>query len=197
MNGIANRLAALSGAWFVLAVVLGSLGPTRTRLGSLVILSGFAAFAVFARVLHDRLHARGGHAMTTTAYGLVFLAVGAGELAALTVTEPRGTGHEVVEAAFVVSTIFYGLFVLASGTAARRRLLPAWLGWLGTALGIATVAAGVIGLPDPDALMPMPYVAALAWTGLVSVVLAVRRHAPASEPPSVPDVRAAQAAGAM
>jgi hypothetical protein len=45
--------------------------------------------------------------------------------------------------------------------------------------------------------MPMPYVAALAWTGLVSVVLAVRRHAPASEPPSVPDVRAAQAAGAM
>jgi hypothetical protein len=151
---------------------------------------------VFVGFLNDRLHTGGDHAMTTTAFGLVYLTVQAGELAVLSVMEPEGAVHDVVEAAFVVSTAFFGLFVLAAGTATRRRLLPTWLAWLGSALGAATVVAGVLGLPSPDAHIPIPYVAALAWTGIVGILLAVRARPPAVEP-SPSDVHPAQAAGAM
>src|SRR4051794_38738833 len=184
MNGISQRVAAASGAYFVVAVMAGSVGD-RNTVGVVVIVSGLVAFAAFLGHLHRLLAPaptrRDGSGVTATCCGVVVLAVQAGELATVSADHYLGTAgpHRLLEvlggAAFVVTTLFFGLFVLAASVSGQaRRLLPAGLGWAGIAAGALTAVAGVAGSVNLDAFIPWPYLGALVWTFAVSVLLAVR-----------------------
>jgi hypothetical protein len=43
------------------------------------------------------------------------------------------------------------------------------------------VVAGVVGMVDPDSYLPVPFLAGLIWTAIVSVRLAVRPVPPARQ----------------
>jgi hypothetical protein len=184
MNAISTRLSAAAGAYFVVAVVAGVL--YRTEGGLMVILSGLVALLVFlaflSRLLSNIGGARTSWPAMTTSFGLIYLAMQASELAYFGVDfQGSATGasanllSDVIEATFVASTIFFGLFVLsvATGTHAQR-VLPAWLTWPGMAVGAVTALAGALGVLAVDSFTPLPYVTGLAWTGILSVVLAFR-----------------------
>jgi hypothetical protein len=186
MNAISTRLAAFSGAYFVVTAFAGSTGPERTKVGVLVILSGLAALLVFLAFLHRLLlhddGVRSGWLAMTTSCGLIFLAMQASELAYFGVVFQRSaTGAsadllaDLTEATFIASTIFFGLCLLSAAAATQgHRVLPAWLTWPGIAVGALTTAAGALGAVSVDAFLPIPYVTGLAWIGVASVVLAVR-----------------------
>ena len=83
--------------------------------------------------------------------------------------------RDLIEATFVASTTFFGLFVLSAAASGRaRRVLPAWLAWFGVAVGVLTAAAGAVGAVSLVSHTPLPYMAALTWTVVVSVFLAAR-----------------------
>lgn len=184
MTTFPTRLAAASGAYFVVAVLAGVL--YRTEGGLMVILSGLVALLVFLAFLQRLLSHIGGPRSSwpalTTSFGLIYLAMQASELAYFGVDfQGAATGasadllSDVIEATFVASTIFFGLFVLATATGTHaQRMLPVWLTWPGMAVGAATALAGALGVLSVDSFTPLPYVTGLAWTAVVSVVLAVR-----------------------
>ena len=152
----------------------------------MVILSGLVALLVFLaflqRLLPHNDGVRSGWLAMTTSFGLIFVAMQASELAYFGVDfQGSATGasadllSDVIEATFVASTIFFGLFVLSAATGSyAERVLPAWLTWPGMAVGAVTALAGALGVLSVDSFMPLPYVTGLAWTGVVSVLLAVR-----------------------
>jgi hypothetical protein len=211
MNGISARLAAASGAYFVVAAILGSLGPTRSRVGLLVILTGLVALLVFLGFL-QRLLVRtstapaGRPGLTATGCGLLFLAMQASELAYFGVDYQSATSapdarllEQLIEATFVSSTIFFGLFVVSAALETRhQRVLPGWLTWPGVAVGAAAAVVGAVGTLAVGSPTSLPYVAALAWTAVVSLVLALRPAAAAAESvPAGPATRRADVAGAV
>jgi hypothetical protein len=184
VTAISTRLSAISGAYFGVAVIAGAL--YRTEGGLMVILSGLVALLVFLaflqRLLPHNDGVRSGWLAMTTSFGLIFVAMQASELAYFGVDfQGSATGasadllSDVIEATFVASTIFFGLFVLSTATGSyAERVLPAWLTWPGMAVGAVTALAGALGVLSVDSFMPLPYVTGLAWTGVVSVLLAVR-----------------------
>jgi hypothetical protein len=184
MTTIPTRLAAASGAYFVVAVLAGVL--YRTQGGLMVILSGLVALLVFLAFLQHLLsrvgEQRSNWPALTTGFGLIFLAMQASELAYFGVDfQGSATGASadllsaVIEATFIASTIFFGLFVLSAATATHaHRVLPAWLTWPGMAVGAGAALAGGLGVLAVDSFTPLPYVTGLVWTGVVSVVLACR-----------------------
>jgi hypothetical protein len=207
MNGIPARLSAASGAYFVVAVILGALGPTRSKVGLLVILSGLVALLVFLGFLH-RLPSptsspAGRPPMVATCCGLVFLAMQASELVYIGVNYEPSTSaadaallQRLIEATFVASTIFFGLFALSTAVVARaHHVLPGWLAWLGVTAGAGTAVAGALGIMAVESHTAVPYLAALAWTAVVSVLLATRPGQSRVEP--APSQPAADLAGAV
>jgi hypothetical protein len=197
MNAISTRLSAAAGAYFVVAVLTGVL--YRTEGGLMVILSGLVALLVFLAFLHRLLSevggARGGWSAITTSFGLIYVAMQASELAYFGVDfQGSVTGAsadllaEVIEATFVASTIFFGLLVLSTAKGMHvQRVLPAWLTWPGMAVGAAAAVAGALGVLSVGSFTALAYVVGLLWTGVVSVVLAVRpSRAGAGTAPEVP-----------
>ena len=188
MNGISQRLGAASGAYFVVAAVLGSLGDKGT-VGTLVMFSGIAALLVFLGFLHATLDRAGAGAEslagTVTASGLVFLALQGVEFGLIAVDHQGGGSGQLLPglgaAVFVVSTVFFGLFVLAAARTLARRVLPAWASWAGTAAGALAAVAGAAGTVNVDAFIPLPYMAALLWTAVVSALLTVRPRSAARQ----------------
>jgi hypothetical protein len=192
MNAISTRLSAISGAYFVVAVLVGSRGPERTEVGLLVILSGLVALLVFLAFLHRLLSRDGGVgsgwlAMTTSC-GLIFLALQASEIGYFGVVFQRSANRasadllaDLTEATFVASTLFFGLLLLSAAAATQaQRVLPAWLTWPGAAVGALTAAAGAVGVVSLDAFLPLPYVTGLVWIAVVSILLAVRPSRPST-----------------
>lgn len=209
MNGISTRLAAACGAYFVGAVIIGALGPTRSKPGLLLILTGFAALLVFLGYLQRLLSAGSGSggigSTVMRGCGLIFLAMQASELAYFAVQYLGGASgttadflRDLIEATYVASTIFFGLFVLSAALTARvRRVLPGWLTWPGVAVGALAAAAGAVGTLAPESDNHLPYVAALAWTAVVSVLLAVRPSGPGNAATPAPAPKRANVAGAV
>jgi hypothetical protein len=207
MNGIPARLSAASGAYFVVAAILGALGPTRTKVGLLVILSGLVALLVFLGFLHRLPSRTGGRPPTMATYcGLVFLAMQASELAYFGVNYDPATSapdagllQQLIEATFVSSTIFFGLFVLSTAVVTGvAHLVPAWLAWLGGAVGGAAVVAGALGTLAVESHNALAYMAALAWTAVVSVLLVIRPARTQTDPMTAgPMTPPADVAGAV
>ncbi len=81
--------------------------------------------------------------------------------------------------AFVVSACPWGLFVaLAAGSSFASRALPRWLAVGGLVVGVLSVVAGVAGVVDPAAYVPIPYLLCLLWILLASLVLTARGGRP-------------------
>jgi len=78
-------------------------------------------------------------------------------------------------AAFIVSGWATGLLVAAgAGSALVSGVLPRWLGSFGIVSGVATLVAGTAGVVDPASYVPLPFLGALGWLLVTSVVLTVR-----------------------
>lgn len=193
MNAIPTRLAAASGAFSALAVLIGAAifdtgGGTLARTGYLLAVLGFLAFVVFVAVVHRVLlvaEGPGGWAATLAlSAGLLHSAVRFDAQLPRMVESYRGnslspelarTLEDLNGMGFVVSGLLMGLFVLAAGgVCLAHRVLPRWLAWVGVVTGVLAVLAGVVGMVDLDIYNPLAYVGGLAWVLAASVVLTVR-----------------------
>jgi hypothetical protein len=77
--------------------------------------------------------------------------------------------------AFVVTGLLLGLYCASAGAVCvAHRLLPRWLGWFGVVSGLLALVAGIVGMVNPESYLAVPFLAGLAWTLIVSIVLTVR-----------------------
>lgn len=207
------RPGALTGLGFVLAVLTGNSltesaagngaladltalsSSTAARLGLGLELLAFVLLLVFASEVAAR-GARGAAAHLSVLAAAVMVAVKLGSGAAV-----LGAAHDpgpldqasaelivgANDAAFVLSWLGFGGFVAAGAVAlAAAGALGRVLRTTGLGLGVLTVAAGVVGSVVPAAAVPIPFLLALLWTGVVSVRLSVppRARADSVAPPA-------------
>jgi hypothetical protein len=200
MNGTSTRVGAATGAFYVIAIIVGeqvmaadSAFVRRAGYGLLVL--GFTGFVVFVAFLHRVLREAEGPAgwLATVALsaGLLHSAIRFGAQPPRMVVEFRGdalspdlarTLEDLNGTAFVVTGLLLGLYCAAAGAVCLRHgVLPRWLGWVGAASGCLALVAGVIGMADPDRYLPIPFLVGLLWTAVVSIVLTIRPVRPTHE----------------
>ena len=213
MNGT-NRIAAATGAFYVIAIMIGgqlmaSDAVSIARAGYLLAVLGFTAFIIFVGFLHRILRVAEGSdgwvATVALGAGLLHSAVRFEAQAPRMVVAFRGDAMSAELAgilvdlngmAFVVTGLLLGLYCASAGwVGLARRVLPRWLGWFGLISGLLAVVAGVAGMVDPSSYLPVPFLAGLAWTLLVSILLTVRPRVP--EPGSVQPVPTAMTTGVL
>lgn len=221
MNSIFTRLAAASGAFYVVAIMVGgSIMDAEAvgvaRVGYALSVLGFTAFVVFVGFMHRILRLAEGPdgwvATVALGAGLLHSAVRFEAQAPRMVGSYRGdalsreiarTLEDLNGMAFVVTGLLLGLYCASAGwVCVTHRLLPRWLGWFGLVTGVLAVAAGVLGMVDPNLYIPLAFVAGLTWTLVVSILLTVRtprrKDSSAAEPDrSMPTARRAGVAGAV
>ena len=188
MTGISDRLAAASGAAGIVVLIIGGeifngAGPLA-RVGYALVVLSFVAFLAFLhRILREAEGAGGWVATLALGAGLVYAAVRFAAQPPRMVAIYRDdlppdlerTLVDLNDTAFVSSGLLLGLFVAAAGwVILAHRVLPRWLGWFGFGSGVLAVGAGVVGMAAPDSYFPLPFLAGLIWTLVVSVVLTVR-----------------------
>jgi hypothetical protein len=193
MNGTSTRVAAATGAFYVIAIIVGEqvMAADSTlvqRVGYELAVLGFTAFVVFVaflhRILRDAEGPGGWLATLALSAGVLHSAVRFGAQPPRMVVDYRGdalsselarTLEDLNGTAFVVTGLLLGLYCAAAGGVfLRHGGLPRWLGWFGAVAGWLALAAGVVGMADPDLYVPWPFLAGLVWTAIVSIVLAVR-----------------------
>ena len=198
MSSIAARLGAASGAFYVIAVMIG--GSLEWGTGILagaaysLVLLGFTAFVVFVaflhRVLRDAEGPSGWLATVALGAGLLHSAVRFEAQAPRMVGRFRGDALpadlagvlvDLNAMAFVITGLLLGLYCASAGAVCvTHRVLPRWLGWFGLISGLLALIAGVVGMVDPESYVPVPFLAGLLWTLIVSILLTVRpRRLPA------------------
>ena len=216
MNGFSARLAAASGAFYVIAVIVGNalMGADAgylARAGYALAVLGFIAFVVFVAFMHRILRIAEGPdgwvATVALGAGLLHSAVRFEAQAPRMVEAYRGdalspelarTLVDLNGMAFVVTGLL-GLYVASAGwVCVKHRLLSRSLGWFGLVTGVLAVLAGVVGMVDPDLYVPLAFLAGLVWTLVVSILLTVRPRRPAqASTPSVPSPSRVRVAGAV
>jgi hypothetical protein len=232
MKTIPTRLAAASGAFFVVAILVGGAmefsgaddgtdGASALALlqrdpslvnvvGFVLAMLGFVAFLVFLGYVHSALRRIAGNAawVADVAFGagLLSLAVKVGSIAPILAgtyrkdeltTDLARTLVDLNGAAFVIFGLLFGLFVAATGAACLAyRMSSPWMGWAGLVIGALAFVAGLVGSVDVVSYNPMAFVVGLAWTFILSLVLAVRSSRAAQ--PGTPETvaRRADVAGA-
>lgn len=151
-------------------------------------LLGWAALVMFLgylyRVLKRAEGPDGWLAPVAFGSGLIMVCVKLGSVAPLTAAWYRRDDLTVTTAAtlsdlsgalFIVSGWTTGLLVAsAAGSALASGVLPRWLGWFGMVSGVAALVAGTAGIMGPRGYVPLPFLAALLWILITSVVLTVR-----------------------
>lgn len=215
-RSMGDRLGALSGAAYVLLVVVGNqiatgntddphpsgaadlaafraaASPTTAQVvGQTMEIAGMLLLPFFVGWLAHRFAQRGAGWLGTVA------ALGAGITLAVKIASfaPMGAGilnsdqldpttsrvlADMNGAAFVVTFLTFGLFVLASGLAILGSgLLGRVAGWLGVVLGTLTIAVTLLTRVDPTNTNPMPFLACLLWLLVISVWLGTRGPRPA------------------
>jgi hypothetical protein len=203
-----ERLAAATGAAYVLALVVGDPlsssadGPLLDRLrdgrspaeatGVVLELVGFSLLLVFLGYLHRvlrRAEGPGGWAADAAfGAGLVAAAIKIGSAAPVIAAYYRAdeltpelarTLDDLNGGAFVVSALPVGVLItLAAGSASSSRALPRWLAIGGQVVGVLSVVAGIAGVLDPAAYVPVPFLLCLVWLLVTSVLLTVRASTP-------------------
>jgi len=76
--------------------------------------------------------------------------------------------------AFVVSGLLFCLAMAAAGVGLLTTSTPRLFGWSATVLGALGVAAGVVGVLDPDAYVPIPFLLLLLWLIALALATAMR-----------------------
>lgn len=193
MNGICTRLAAAGGAFYVVAVGIGSpmldsTSPAVVDTGWVLIILSFLAFAVFVGVLHPVLRGveagEGSLATVALVVGMLHAAsrfeLLAAERGAIAAPADLAKGLEPLhEYGFVVSLLLLGLYVACvAGICLVHGLFPRWLGWVGSVAGTLAVGVGIAGLVDIGLVLPWPFLAAGLWLFVFSGLLATRPDAP-------------------
>jgi len=191
MTGIPARLAAASGAFYIIVIIVGAEiidgdGPLA-RVGYGLVVLSFAAFVVFLaflhRILRDAEGPGGWVAGLAFAAGLLHSAVRFDAQAPRMVgayrddltPEVARTLVDLNGMAFVTTGLLLGLYAAAAGwVCLAHRVLPRWLGWFGFVSGVLAVGTAAIGMADPDSYVPLPFLGGLIWTLIASVVLTVR-----------------------
>lgn len=164
---------------------------TTNRLGWSLIVLGLLAMLAFLGYLHRWLRRFEGAddwlSSAVLGAGLLFLALSLGEL--VTVMAGRNPGDDLTtavastlldldEAAFAVSGLMFGVFVLLTGVhITAYRTLPRWFGLLGVLCGGLTATAGIVAVVSMGRYFPLPYVASLAWTLSLSILLTISARA--------------------
>lgn len=217
MDGISARLAAASGAFYVVAIMVGNAMAEAdqvglARAGYMLAVLGFTAFVVFVGFMHRVLRlvegADGWVATVALGAGLLHSAVRFEAQAPRMVASYRGdalspdfarTLDDLNGMAFVVTGLLLGLYAASAGwVCVAHRLLPRWLGWFGLVSGVAAVVAGIVGMADPDRYLPLPFLAGLVWTLVVSILLTANPHRSDTEvATSIPSPSRTGVAGAL
>lgn len=160
---------------------------TTNRIGWSLIVLGLLAMVAFLGYLHRwlrRFEAADDWLSTAVlGAGLLFLALSLGEL--VTVMAGRNPGDDLTtavastlldldEAAFAVSGLMFGVFILLTGVhITAYRALPGWLGLLGVLCGGLAATAGGVAVVSMGSYFPLPYVASLAWMLGLSILLTI------------------------
>lgn len=193
MNAISARLAAASGAFYVVAIVLGSVlvesdSDLVARGSYALVVLGFTAFVIFVGSLHRVLRLAEGPdgwvATVALAAGLLYSAGRFDAQAPRMVEAYRGdalsadlarTLVDLNDMAFVVSGLLLGLYTASAGLVGlAHRLRPRWLWWFGMVTGVLAVIAGIVGMVEPRSYLPLPFLTGLVWITVVSVLLTAR-----------------------
>jgi hypothetical protein len=193
MNGTSSRVAAATGAFYVIAIIAGEQlmaadSTVVAQAGYGLAVLGFTAFVVFVaflhRVLRDAEGPAGWLATLALSAGLLHSAVRFEAQAPRIIGQYRGgalsqelarTLADLNGAAFVVTGLLLGVYCAAAGRVClAHRIGPRWLAWFGAVSGVLAVPAAVVGMTDPDRYLPLAFLAGLIWTLVLSVVLTVR-----------------------
>jgi hypothetical protein len=192
MNDISRRLAASSGAFSIVAVIIGG-GPidSESAAGLVLLTASFLAFVVFIGYLHpvlERAEGRAGWLATAALVAGVLHVASRFELLAAengthAVSGPLADQLQTLnERAFVVSGLLLGMYVAcASMVCVGHEVLPRWLGWFGVTGGALTVVVGTAGLVDTGWWIPWPFLASAIWVLVTSVLLVTRAGQPATD----------------
>ena len=199
---VGNQLAEGSGSSThqtgaqVLAHVGKQADSASAQIGMTMEILGFVGFALFVPWLYAALRRAGAGwpAAVALVGGTTTLAVKIGSGAtALTLITDRGRVdpqtamvlNDLNGAAFVITFITFGIFLLGAGLALlESRLVGRFAAWSAVALGVAGILLTLVTQADPINSNPIPFLLGLLWILVVSVRLAVR--APRVDAQAVP-----------
>lgn len=162
--------------------------PTVAHVALTLELVGFGAMAVlFACLVARTFRAAPVAALTTGIAGATMLAVKVGSAGPVMLVHRDASSLDPVLAdallslndmAFVVSGFLFCLAMCAAGVALSRTSTPRALSRAATALGALGVVAGIVGIVDPNAFVPIPFLLLLLWLIALGVTTAMRRDVP-------------------
>lgn len=151
-------------------------------------LVGFAAMAVlFACLVARTFRVAPVASLTTGIAGATMLAVKVGSAGPVMLVhrDVASLDPGLVDAllslndmAFIVSGFLFCLTLCAAGIALSRTSTPRTLSGSATVLGALGVVAGIVGIVDPDAYVPIPFLLLLLWLIALAVTTATRRGVP-------------------
>lgn len=199
---VGNQLAEGSGSSThqtgaqVLAHVGRQADSASAQIGMTMEILGFVGFAFFVPWLYTALRRAGSGwpAAVALVGGTTTLAVkiGSGAAAITLMTDRERVDPQMAMvlndlngAAFVITFITFGIFMLGAGLALlESRLAGRFAAWSAVVLGVAGILVTLVSKADPVNSNPMPFLLGLLWILVVSVRLAVR--APREDARAVP-----------
>jgi hypothetical protein len=153
--------------------------PAIAYVGFTLELLGFAALAVLLAWLVSYLFERAPVAAVTTGIaGTAMLAVKVGSAGPMMVVYSIPEKLDAMTAevlismndqSFVVSGFLLCLAFLAAGVGLLTTEFPRWLSWWAAIAGGTGVLAGIVGILNPDAYVPIPFLLVLVW--MIAVAL--------------------------
>jgi hypothetical protein len=146
-------------------------------------LAGLLATAVIIAWLTHYLYPRTPVAAVATAVaGAAMLAVKVGSAAPIMVAIDQADKLDVRttdvlyglnDAAFVIDGLFFSVTFVAAGIGLLKTTTPRWLAWWPVVAGaFGTLAAGV-GILEPDAYFPVPFLLLLMWMIALAIASAM------------------------
>ncbi len=161
--------------------------PTSGYIALALELVGFAAMAVFFACLVVRLfRAAPVAAITTGIAAATMLAVKVGSAGPVMVVHanPDEIDPNIAEAffdlndmAFMVSGFLFCLAMCAAGVGLLQTSTPRFFGWSAAVLGGLGIAAGIVGVLEPDAFVPIPFLLLMLWLIALAITTAMRSDA--------------------
>lgn len=165
---------------------LASSPSVTERIGFTMEFLGFLAFMFFLGWLVHALRLRGGPAAwlggTAGVAGIVTLSVKVASAMPVAAGRLDHAGMspatariltDMNSAAFVITFLTFGTFLLAGGLAILTSgLLGRFAGWSAVVIGALSIVLTVLTQADPVDTNPMPFLAGLVWVLVVSVRLA-------------------------